>query len=101
MDLISASAYLIWNYFAGSHPYLTGLGIIGGMYTFDNPLQGAIVGPMLLSLLSVFYNLHSQFMGSSKLMPISSFPGSQRASISRSSSFDSNFSRFRVPPTVS
>ncbi|CAL8462876.1 g2410 [Coccomyxa elongata] len=79
----------------GSHPYLTGLGIIGGMYTFDNPLQGAIVGPMLLSLLSVFYNLHSQFMGSS--MPL---PTSKRASISRSSSFDSGFSRFRVPPSV-
>lgn len=80
---------------AGSHPYLTGLGIIGGMYTFDNPLQGAIVGPMLLSLLSVFYNLHSQFMGSSKPLPTS-----KRASISRSSSFDSGFSRFRVPPNV-
>ena len=24
----------------GSHPYLTGLGILGGMYSFDNPLQG-------------------------------------------------------------
>lgn len=24
----------------GSHPYLTGLGIIGGMYTFSNPLEG-------------------------------------------------------------
>lgn len=71
------------------------------MYTFDNPLQGAIVGPMLLSLLSVFYNLHSQFMGSSRLLPLSSLAGSQRVSISRSSSFDSNFSRFRVPPIVS
>lgn len=24
----------------GSHPYLTGLGILGGMYSFDNVLQG-------------------------------------------------------------
>lgn len=24
----------------GSHPYLTGLGILGGMYSFANPLQG-------------------------------------------------------------
>lgn len=24
----------------GSHPYLTGLGILGGMYSFENPLQG-------------------------------------------------------------
>lgn len=26
----------------GSHPYLTGLGILGGMYSFDNPLQGDV-----------------------------------------------------------
>lgn len=28
----------------GSHPYLTGLGILGGMYSFDNPLQGMTAG---------------------------------------------------------
>lgn len=26
----------------GSHPYLTGLGILGGMYSFANPLQGTV-----------------------------------------------------------
>ncbi|KAL3143003.1 hypothetical protein ABBQ38_003282 [Trebouxia sp. C0009 RCD-2024] len=44
----------------GSHPYLTGLGILAGMYSFANPLQGALFGPMLLSMLSVVYNLHAK-----------------------------------------
>ncbi len=67
-----------------------------GMYTFDNPLQGAIVGPMLLSLLSVFFNLHSQFMGSAALSQQLSGGSSQRATMSRSASFDSSIvSRFR------
>lgn len=30
----------------------------GGIATFSNPLQGAICGPMALSVLSVLYNLH-------------------------------------------
>jgi len=65
------------------------------MYTFDNPLQGAIVGPMLLSLLSVFFNLHSQFMGSATLPQQLSGASSQRVTMSRSASFDSTMSRFR------
>ncbi len=40
-----------------SHPYLTGLGIFGGLATFSNPLQGVILGPMALTVLSVLYNL--------------------------------------------
>lgn len=30
----------------------------GGIATFSNPLQGAIFGPMALSVLSVLYDLH-------------------------------------------
>ncbi|EFN55069.1 hypothetical protein CHLNCDRAFT_134947 [Chlorella variabilis] len=48
----------------GGHPYMLSLGILGGIYAFENPLQGCLLGPILLSLLSVFYNLHSEFMGS-------------------------------------
>eukprot|EP00887_Chlorella_sp_A99_P007660 scaffold20.g7660.t1 len=64
----------------GGHPYMLSLGILGGIYTFDNPLQarpsplapagpgcprgsGCLMGPILLSLLSVFYALHNEFMG--------------------------------------
>jgi len=42
-----------------SHPYFTGLAIFGGIATFSNPLQGAIVGPMAITVLSVLYQLHS------------------------------------------
>jgi predicted PurR-regulated permease PerM len=47
-----------------SQPYLTGLGIFGGMYTFASPLQGVLLGPMLLALLSVGHNLHREFLRS-------------------------------------
>ncbi|KAI3438020.1 hypothetical protein D9Q98_000463 [Chlorella vulgaris] len=47
----------------GGHPYMLSLGILGGIYAFENPLQGCLLGPILLSLLSVFYRLHSEFMG--------------------------------------
>ncbi|GAB4819140.1 hypothetical protein N2152v2_006186 [Parachlorella kessleri] len=56
---------LILEDIPGGHPYLMSLGILGGIWTFDNPLQGCLLGPILLSLLSVFYQLHSEFMSSS------------------------------------
>ena len=34
----------------GSHPYLTGLGILGGMYSFANPLQGTVTNHCFLRL---------------------------------------------------
>ena len=104
----------------GGHPYMLSLGILGGIYAFENPLQGCLLvrprlsggggraagtcpapllrtilhqpmhtwpspssavqhsfptqnpgaqGPILLSLLSVFYNLHSEFMGGGDRAP--------------------------------
>jgi hypothetical protein len=50
---------LIYREMEPSMPYLIGLGVFGGMYTFRNPLQGVLIGPMLLALLSVGYSLHS------------------------------------------
>lgn len=54
---------LILEDIPGGHPYLLSLGILGGIWTFDNPLQGCLLGPIFLSLLSAFYQLHGEFMG--------------------------------------
>ncbi|KAL6780470.1 hypothetical protein ACKKBF_B13030 [Auxenochlorella protothecoides x Auxenochlorella symbiontica] len=54
---------LILEDIPGGHPYLLSLGILGGIWTFDNPFQGCLFGPILLSLLSAFYRLHGEFMG--------------------------------------
>lgn len=39
-------------------PYLVVLGVFGGMYTFKSPLQGVLLGPMMLALASVVHGLH-------------------------------------------
>lgn len=39
----------------GSHrfPTLTALGVLGGISAFDNAIQGALLGPILLSCIAV------------------------------------------------
>ena len=43
----------------GSHPYLTGLGILGGMYSFDNPLQGETLRLLLQNCVLTIKHLTS------------------------------------------
>jgi predicted PurR-regulated permease PerM len=50
---------------SGGHPFMMSLAILGGLWTFSNPLLGCLLGPTLLSLLSALGTLHTELMGGS------------------------------------
>ena len=68
----------------GSHrfPTLTALGVLGGIGAFDNAIQGALLGPILLSSIAVFFDLHVRLIAG---LPPSASTASL-ASLSRSRS---------------
>ncbi|KAK9826817.1 hypothetical protein WJX81_003947 [Elliptochloris bilobata] len=41
-----------------TNSYLFGLGLAGGLTTFDNPVKGVLFGPLMISGLSALYQLH-------------------------------------------
>ena len=51
----------------GHSPWLTGMAIAGGMATFDNSFQGALLGPLLVAVLLMLQSLlASSFSSSSR-----------------------------------
>lgn len=61
---------------AGGHPFMMSLAILGGLYSFPNPLLGCVLGPIMLSLLSALGTLHQELMGAA---PVVATPGREGA----------------------
>ena len=62
--VVSAAAFTkIYEEIPNSmHPYITGLSIFGGMSAYQNALHGAFMGPTLLVIFSLAFNLYRTCM---------------------------------------
>ena len=58
--IASFADYAIYQEIPDSHPYVTGLSIVLGLYAFD--LQGAFIGPMLVCVPVIIYKTYAEFM---------------------------------------
>lgn len=59
--IISSVDEAIMGEIPDSHPYLSALGIVGGMAVFEPAAQGAILGPLLVTCIVALYQLHREY----------------------------------------
>lgn len=59
------------------HPYIVGLSVVGGMCVFDPALQGAVLGPLLVTALATGYNLYQELVRTPP--PVGATPATVRA----------------------